>query len=114
MRFIVFANDHADVSRFGNKGIRLAHLASGGFNVPAFFVVCPEAFEDNRFRDDARAETENAMQVLCPDGVPVAVRSSSLEEDGKENSFAGQLASYLNVPAWDVAARVADVSRSAH
>ncbi len=114
MRFIVFANDHAEVSRFGNKGIRLAHLASGGFNVPAFFVVCPEAFEDNRFRDDARAETENAMQVLCPDGVPVAVRSSSLEEDGKENSFAGQLASYLNVPAWDVAARVADVSRSAH
>jgi len=53
------------------------------------------------------------MRVLCPDGVPVAVRSSSLEEDGKENSFAGQLDSYLNVAGADVATRVADVSRSA-
>ena len=113
MRYVVFANEHAEVSRFGNKGFRLARLASSGFNVPAFFVVSPQAFDNERLRDAARSETANAMRVLCPDGVPVAVRSSSLEEDGKENSFAGQLDSYLNVAGADVATRVADVSRSA-
>ena len=113
MTFVVFANNHAEVSRFGNKGFRLARLAGSGFNVPAFFVVSPEAFDNNLLRDGARSEIANAMQVLCPDGVPVAVRSSSLEEDGKESSFAGQLDSYLNVVGTDVATRVADVSRSA-
>jgi rifampicin phosphotransferase len=42
-----------------------------------------------------------------------AVRSSAMDEDGGRASHAGQLASYLDVPADDVPARVADVWRSA-
>ncbi len=110
MNFVCFADDRADTSRFGNKGLRLARLARSGFNVPDFFVVTPEALSTKNIQ----CEIAGAMQRICPDGTLVAVRSSSLEEDGEQSSFAGQLDSFLNVSGKDVAARVADVSRSAH
>ncbi len=106
MKCISFADERAEAPRFGNKGLRLAMLAQAGFKVPAFFVVSPEAF-------DQQVQIANATRRLCPDGALVAVRSSSLEEDGEQSSFAGQLDSFLNVAGRDVAARVADVSKSA-
>ena len=110
MDIVHFPGRHADANRFGNKGLRLARLAGAGFNVPGFFVVSPADFPT----DKIQSEVTIAMQKLCPDESLVAVRSSSLDEDGTENSFAGQLDSFLNVSGLDVAAKVADVSRSAH
>ena len=46
-------------------------------------------------------------------GERLAVRSSACDEDGVQHSFAGQLASFLNVAPEDAAARVRDVWRSA-
>nr|CAM58112.1 phosphoenolpyruvate synthase/pyruvate phosphate dikinase [uncultured marine microorganism] len=109
MKYICFAGEPADANRFGNKGLRLARLARSGFNVPDFFVVTPEAFSTNNIQ----CEIADAMQHICPDGTLVAVRSSSLEEDGGQSSFAGQLDSFLNVSGKDIAMRVADVWRSA-
>ena len=54
----------------------------------------------------------HALAELCPDGSPVAVRSSASDEDGVDHSFAGQLESYLFVQPEDVAERVAAVWRS--
>ena len=109
MNIVHFAGRHADANRFGNKGLRLAQLASAGFDVPDFFVVGPGDFP----AAEIKIEITNAMRRLCPDGAPVAVRSSSLDEDGTENSFAGQLDSFLNVSGTDVVEKVVDVFRSA-
>jgi rifampicin phosphotransferase len=57
-------------------------------------------------------ELSTALEHLCADGAQVAVRSSASDEDGPEHSFAGQLESFLSVPAADVPARVRDVWRS--
>ncbi len=54
-----------------------------------------------------------ALSVLCPNNELVAVRSSAADEDGILHSFAGQMDSFLFVPPDKVAARVADVWRSA-
>ena len=43
------------------------------------------------------AELADALAELCPDGAPVAVRSSASDEDGAQHSFAGQLDSFLFV-----------------
>ncbi|MFQ5546808.1 MAG: PEP/pyruvate-binding domain-containing protein [Woeseia sp.] len=114
MQFITFAHEDAVTDRFGKKGLRLARLSRAGFNVPPFFVICPMAYNDgSESTPGLDPEISTAMQKLCPDRLRVAVRSSSLEEDGRDSSFAGQLDSYLNVPIETVRARVSDVWRSA-
>ena len=115
----------------------LAALRAADLPIPAWFVVRPEAFLDSltaeqrkildsagditevrRILDDLRpapavtAELSTALAELCPDGAPVAVRSSASDEDGTQHSFAGQLDTFLFVPAADVPAKVAAVWRS--
>ena len=53
-----------------------------------------------------------AIKRLCPAGETVAVRSSAGYEDAAEQSFAGQLESFLEVDPATVATRVVDVWRS--
>ena len=110
MNSICHADDCLDAERVGNKACRLARLAGSGFNVPDFFVVTPEASSIN----DMCAEISAAMRRIGAADACVAVRSSSIEEDGEQSSFAGQLDSYLNVTGADVAIRIAGVRRSAY
>jgi phosphohistidine swiveling domain-containing protein len=140
MRYII--QPTADVARqqVGGKAAALASLQRAGFAVPDWFALTPEAFDASL--DDANRERlvsacasgdeskitaalsglvpnsgvlealARAVAVLSPEGQPVAVRSSASDEDGDAHSFAGQLASFLNVAPDNVAARVADVWRS--
>ncbi|MBC7808357.1 MAG: phosphoenolpyruvate synthase, partial [Akkermansiaceae bacterium] len=62
--------------------------------------------------ETVRTTLNDALTRLCPNGEPVAVRSSAVDEDGSGHSFAGQLDSFLWVAPADVPARVADVWRS--
>ena len=88
----------------GGKGTALARLAAQGFDVPAWFAVPPEAgWSDGEL---------NAALVLLGEG-PYAVRSSGAMEDGAGNSFAGQFESHLDVPAREVAEKIAAVRASA-
>jgi phosphohistidine swiveling domain-containing protein len=140
MRYIVQPEDGAGRDQIGGKATALASLHTAGFPVPAWIALTPAAFDVSlgaaRSRDPAEAcrggdevatitaladiapsrevrdELAQAVAMLCPDGHPVAVRSSACDEDGAERSFAGQLASFLDVAPRDVAARVADVWRS--
>ncbi len=132
MSYIVGMND-ASAGRIGNKAQRLAELRRVGFDVPAFFVVTPDAFAASLDEDQRRAfaagqydfleslvvrsrvlqAIAEALDSLCADGVRVAVRSSSAEEDDARNSFAGQLDSFLGVQACQVPAYVSKVWRSA-
>jgi pyruvate,water dikinase len=62
---------------------------------------------------DVGAEIDAAVRDLAAHrGARFAVRSSAVDEDGAESSFAEQLASYLSVDAESVLRRVADVWRS--
>lgn len=143
MSYVIFANTAeserfaADASRLGGKAAALAALCAADLPVPNWFVLTPEAFYDS-LRDEqhhalalgsghhdltlpgevipsaaVRTQLEQALLRLCPRGEPVAVRSSAVEEDGVECSFAGQLDSFLWVEHEHVADAVAAVWRSA-
>ena len=62
--------------------------------------------------DAARLQAELAR--VLPRDAALAVRSSAVGEDGGEDSFAGQLESFLAVPRADVEARVLDAIASVH
>ncbi len=116
----------------GGKAAALAALTHAGLPVPPGFVLAPEAFAsslpvapDSAPDAEALANLVPAPAVLDALGHAIsrlageqknprfAVRSSAGEEDGAAHSFAGQLESFLCVPSARVAARVADVWRSA-
>ena len=96
MEFIRFDNASNDADFAGNKAARLAELLAAGFRVPAFFVIGSHASHEV-CRTALHAEIATAVKRLCQDGQRVAVRSSSVEEDGSQNSFAGQFDSFLQV-----------------
>ena len=102
MEIIKFTKEALGPAQTGNKAARLAELANAGFRIPPFFVISPQAFLDSRElrhsasesgvspSDEVAGHITKALCRLCPDGATVAVRSSSVEEDGAQNSFAGQ------------------------
>jgi pyruvate,water dikinase len=137
MKYILDRHSDVDLARFGGKAAALGYLADSDLPVPAWFVVDPEAFNVSvtrprlrkleRLTDAAEIqavlekiepskvllrELEKALADLAPNGERVAVRSSAVDEDSAEHSFAGQLESYLYVKPEDVAARIIDVWRS--
>ena len=140
MRYILQPDAAGSRDQMGGKAAALATLQQADFPVPDWFALTPAAFENSlddaaraqlvaaneagddaavedalahlALNDDALAELTQAAAALAPDGQPLAVRSSASDEDGAAHSFAGQLASFLDVKHEDVAARVADVWRS--
>jgi len=127
MKIIHYADESLDSSMVGNKALRLAELTQAGFRVPAFFVIDPKAYrqsldaENQTLADGSfvgcsvlllQKITTAFRQQFAADAL-VAVRSSSADEDGVENSFAGQFDSFLNVMQADVGEHVARVWKSA-
>ncbi len=122
----------------GGKAGALAELIETGLPVPPWFAVVPAAFEaslTNTQRvalarageepeaweramerlgaaDDVAAEVRDAVADLGGGATLYAVRSSAAGEDSSGHSFAGQLESFLFVPADMVVERLADVWRS--
>ena len=135
MSFILHPEDPVDIERHGGKAAALGHLVAARLPVPAWIAVDPRAFHASV--DEARleaalaenggvdrlfdtiqlaagfaAELEQALAALAVGDERFAVRSSAVDEDSAEHSFAGQLESYLYVPVCEVARRVIDVWRS--
>ena len=108
----------------GGKAVELGRLLGAGLPVPDGFVVPVSAFEEAlrgaglwslaeaaHRQADAAQHLHAALQTLRIDasiaqgwvrraatlGTAVAVRSSGVDEDGPERSFAGQHATLLNV-----------------
>jgi len=124
------------IQELGGKAFALSRLDAAELPIPEWFAVTPSAFTRSLTADslaalnsqsvdtvrqalailepsaDVVAEIRAAIAAMEQGGVYFAVRSSAVDEDGSENSFAGQLASYLFVNADSVARRVADVWRS--
>ena len=112
MEFIRFDNASNDSDFAGNKAARLAELLAAGFRIPAFFVIGSHA-APALCRTALHAEIATAAKQLCQDGRQVAVRSSSVEEDGSQSSFAGQFDSFLHVAPCDITDHVYKVWDSA-
>ena len=130
------AVDPGLMARLGGKAGAFARLAAADeeFPVPPWLVVITES-ETGEAVDPALIAKlvgpaieklgRDSMPVLRSEGalafdepskdsaVKFAVRSSALQEDSAHASFAGLYETYLEVPAHEVAARVADVWASA-
>jgi pyruvate,water dikinase len=138
MRYIQRSLDSDKGGNLGGKARSLLRLARAGFSVPDFFVLTPQAFRDSlspaqraAFGSNAdpdslqsaladlepaspvRRELATALQTFLRSGSVLAVRSSAADEDGREQSFAGQLKSFLCVRPQDIEHRAADVWKSA-
>jgi pyruvate,water dikinase len=113
-----------DVTLVGGKGAGLATLTAAGFSVPRGFVLGIAAHRRAVAAADATGTpvpTDGDVRAVIDaylqlgDGVPVAVRSSSIGEDSEGASFAGVHESYLDVVGHDaVLARVHDCWSSLH
>jgi pyruvate,water dikinase len=140
IRSVLRADEAAGEGMLGGKASALAALQSAQMPIPAWFVVPPpvlhaslsdaqrsaladacasgdnaaieQLLADVQLSAQMHAEIAQEVATLCPDGAFVAVRSSALEEDGVQHSFAGQLASYLFVAPADVVAKIIEVWRS--
>ncbi len=89
--------DFNNEKEVGGKAYNLGILTKNGINVPKWFVVTSP---DEEFEVD-----ENKLY---------AVRSSAVGEDNSDNSFAGQMESYLYVKPCDIKQRIQDVIDSAN
>lgn len=101
-------------SPLGAKAANLARLTQAGFAVPLGFVVLPPAVplgEPTLGMMHLEA-IHAALRRLCPEGEPVAVRSSAQGEDGDRHAFAGQWLSVLGVLPVDVPTQIMAVWRS--
>jgi pyruvate,water dikinase len=138
MSHLVTSKTVATGHELGGKARALADLSGAGFPVPAWLVVTPGAFaasltntrraaldsarDDQDFRAalealeltlPVRKELEKGLHDLGGESETFAVRSSALEEDSAQYSFAGQLESFLFVPASDVPGKIVEVWKSA-
>jgi pyruvate,water dikinase len=105
--------DAHDESRFGAKATGLGAAARAGLPIASGIALCGAVVEEVAAgRDRAIVQVLAAARELR---APLAVRSSAVDEDGAEASFAGQHLTLLNVPsADDVVAAVRQVWWSAN
>ena len=91
--------DAHDISLFGSKAVGLGQALRDGLPVPPGVALAGGIVDAVAGRDaGAIAEVTAAVSPLSG---PLAVRSSAVDEDGAEASFAGQHLTLLNVPGAD-------------
>ena len=97
---IIQTTEQSREAAVGGKAAALFNLTDAGFNLPAFFVILPEAFTTSGPNKNLPKLLNSALTKLGTG--PFAVRSSGQGEDGGEHSHAGQFDTLLNVAAGDV------------
>ena len=130
MTYVLSRLDGVDLRRMGGKAAALAMLTGTGLKIPTWFVIVPDAFEASlspaQRQALLQAADQNEIQTLFDEVLPtpdlmnevmeqfaaldeelryVAVRSSGVQEDGVEHSFAGQFDSFLFVTRENLPAR---------
>lgn len=97
MSAIVPLEEARDASLFGAKAVGLGEAARAGLPLPPGIALSGSTVEAVAGGD--RTVTEEITKLVGPLGGPLAVRSSAVDEDGAEASFAGQHLTLLNVPS---------------
>jgi len=88
-----------DDSVFGSKAVGLGQAARAGLPLPPGIALSGPVVEAVASGHAPAIEQVDAL--ARPLGGPLAVRSSAVDEDGAEASFAGQHLTLLNVPTCD-------------
>jgi pyruvate,water dikinase len=110
---VVSLEEVADTSVFGSKAVGLGQAVRAGLPVPPGFALSGAIVEEVAAGDERAIET--VTSTLRPLGGPLAVRSSAVDEDGANASFAGQHLTLLNVPtAEDLTAALREIWWSAN
>jgi pyruvate,water dikinase len=110
---VVLLVDAEDTSLFGSKAVGLGQAVRDGLTVPPG-VALSGAIVDAVAAGDQEA-IDKVTAAVRPLGGPLAVRSSAVDEDGADASFAGQHLTLLNVPSWkELTAAVSEIWWSAN
>ena len=113
MKQVVPLEKAHDVALFGSKAVGLGQAIRDGLPVPPGVALSGSIVEAVA-AGEQRAIKEVAKWVR-PLGGPLAVRSSAVDEDGAEASFAGQHLTLLNVPsAEEVSSALSEIWWSAN
>jgi pyruvate,water dikinase len=103
----------SDTSRFGSKAVGLGDAIRDGLPVPPGLALAGDVVEAVASEDTSAVERVLAAVASLP--TPLAVRSSAVDEDGKDASFAGQHLTLLNVSTvGDVPAALREIWWSAN
>jgi Pyruvate phosphate dikinase, AMP/ATP-binding domain/Cyclic nucleotide-binding domain len=110
---VVRLDDAHDESLYGSKAVGLGDATRADLPIPPGVAIAGDLVEAVAGGD--AAAIEQVGEMVRPLGGPLAVRSSAVDEDGADASFAGQHLTLLNVPtADDVGAAVREVWWSAN
>lgn len=99
----------------GGKATALAKIGMVIENIPDWFVVSYNGFglENKSIIYEAQKEIEEKLNQFSEDTY-FAVRSSAVNEDSKDNSFAGQFDTFLYIKKKDVIEKIREVYMSAY
>jgi pyruvate, water dikinase len=89
--------DVADTAVYGSKAVGLGQAVRDGLPVPPGIALSGPLVEAVASADEGALAT--VVGAVRPLGGPLAVRSSAVDEDGADASFAGQHLTLLNVPS---------------
>ncbi|MDA7640770.1 PEP-utilizing enzyme [Opitutaceae bacterium] len=96
---ILQPSDRHEIGSAGGKALALWKLREEGLPIPQWFVITPAAFREGKLCEEATQLIRDNLTSLGLIDKPLAVRSSSVEEDAASSSFAGQFESFLGVTA---------------
>ncbi len=99
MSEVVSLADARDTALFGSKAVGLGQALRDGLPVPLGVALAGRVVEAVASSDEH--VIEQVTESVRPLGGPLAVRSSAVDEDGADASFAGQHLTLLNVPGAD-------------
>jgi len=124
------------LQELGGKALALLQLEQAGLPVPPWVAVAPSAFTASltaeqrdalaserpertkaellslKPSDEILREVAEALRDLCCGGSRFAVRSSAVDEDGSQFSFAGQFDTFLFVAPEGISGKISAVWRS--
>ena len=86
-----------ETALFGSKAVGLGQAVRDGLPVPPGVALSGDVVEAVAAGDDRAIK--KVVRSVEPLGGPLAVRSSAVDEDGADASFAGQHLTLLNVPS---------------
>jgi len=112
-RLAVPLEEASEISLFGSKATGLGEAARAGISLPPGVALSGDLVDAVASGDEEASKQvgELVRSLSCP----LAVRSSAVDEDGAEASFAGQHITLLNVPTpEDVESAVKEVWWSAN
>jgi pyruvate,water dikinase len=99
MKTVVPLADAEDDSLFGSKAVGLGEAARGGLPLPPGVALSGDIVE--AVASGEQEAIDAVATSVRPLHGPLAVRSSAVDEDGADASFAGQHLTLLNVPSSD-------------